>query len=128
MAPERRGPLVLVVDDELMILHCVHALLSAEGYEVVTTSSAAEAARLAESLRPSVVLTDLWMRGLDGIELAQLLQHVDPQLPLVVMTGAPSDESRERATRAGARSVLVKPIERATLLAALDRARAPVPG
>jgi len=112
--------LVIVVDDDLMVLSAVSALVEAAGFQVISTTSASEAARLVGACRPALVLTDLRMPGMNGIELAWLIHHQEPDLPVVIMTGAGSEEITAQARHAGAATVLAKPIDEPVLLCTLD--------
>jgi len=123
MGAHRTGPdprdIVLVVDDDLMVLHAVSTVLEAGGYHVVSTTSAAEATRLAADEHPDLVLTDIQLPGMDGIELTRVIHRDMPEIPIVVMTGMPLDVHTERARTAGAVRVLAKPIDASLLLSTL---------
>ena len=61
-------PTILIVDDEATILHSLSGILSDEGYETLTASNGYEALRIIEEEAPDLVLLDIWMPGMDGIE------------------------------------------------------------
>jgi len=123
MKPLESGALVVVVvDDDQMILRTITALLEAVGFDVLPTTSAAEAMQIVTACRPDAVLTDLQMPEMDGVELAHALQRETPEVPVVVMTGAPSVENVGAARRAGAVGVLSKPLDAPLLLSTLDGA------
>ncbi len=82
------GPHVMVVDDELGVRKLIEAFLEAEGYRVSVVSQASQAVNLVDYCRPDLVLLDVMLTGLDGIELAGLLrqQYSKKQLPIVLMS------------------------------------------
>src|SRR5581483_8976305 len=76
---------ILVVDDEAHVRDAVRAFLDAQGYAVVTARDGAAALREVERRRPDLVLTDLFMPELDGIELIACLREIAPEIPIVAM-------------------------------------------
>ena len=77
---------ILVVDDEKNYLLVLSAVLEEEGYEVLTTVSGLEALEIQKSSDLDLVLTDMKMPGMDGIELLDQIKAMDPELPVVMMT------------------------------------------
>ncbi|MHB8733909.1 MAG: HD-GYP domain-containing protein [Terriglobales bacterium] len=123
MVPELsglRGPaLILVVDDDEVTLILSRALLTAEGYDVVTAVNIQEAQRLVEERRPDLILTDVVMPRGSGIELCQILKE-DPQtrlIPVILVTGLSDRESKLRGIEAGADDFLSKPLDPQELFA-----------
>jgi DNA-binding NtrC family response regulator len=99
---------VLVVDDEPdMVENCTRILRRA-GYRVLATTDPERALALVESERPDVVLTDLKMPGIDGMELMRRAHEVDPTLPIIMITAFGSIESAVAAIKAGAFDYLPK--------------------
>lgn len=101
---------VLVVDDESGARRALIRLLAKEGYETVEASDGMEALRALEAKTPDVILLDLMMPGMDGLELLEALQR-HPQwkaLPVVVLTGLSDTQTVNRAQQLGARAYLVK--------------------
>jgi two-component system cell cycle sensor histidine kinase/response regulator CckA len=113
-APFVEGTTVLVVDDEPLMRTVMKRVLIDEGYVVLTAASAREALALASSGgRADLVLTDLLMPGMDGVELARRLAELWPETPVVFMSG----EQQEPARRAGlGGDVLEKPFAIESLL------------
>jgi PAS domain S-box-containing protein len=124
LAPDRRreGP-VLVVEDNLVNRRLVTTMLERAGYQVVAAANGAEAlARLADS-DPSLVLMDVQMPVMDGIEATVRLRQ-EPRwatLPVVALTAHAQASDREACLTAGMNDYLTKPIERGALLAAVAR-------
>ena len=118
---------VLVVDDEAASRKGLQALLEKQGYRVETAATGAEALEKARSFRPAVVVADLVMPGMDGLELLRSLQEESPFAMTILLTGHGSIETAVQAIKAGAYDYLTKPVdlERLTFLLekALDRAR-----
>jgi two-component system response regulator HydG len=113
---------VLVVDDEPSARQGLEKLLRQENYAVVTAESGKEALALAAENAPDVVVTDLNMPGMDGVELLVKLREQDRELPVILATALGEVESAVRAMRAGAEDYLIKPIDFEALLLAIERA------
>ena len=110
---------VLVVDDEADFLATYERLLRREGYEVVTvTSRAAGLAALAGEL-PHLVISDLRLPDGDGLDVVRAARAARDPVPVIVVTGHPSDEVRRAALAAGATTFVAKPFAAAVLLAAI---------
>ncbi len=112
---------LLVVDDEPNLLRAVAATLRAEGYEVLTARSGAEALlRVAERL-PDLIVSDVRMPGMDGYALARQLRqapHTD-LIPIVFLTAKDHTEDRIEGFRAGVDAYLTKPFEPDELIAVI---------
>ena len=87
---------ILVIDDEQSMLEVLSEMLSREGYDVTTTSSSEEAVELAQRRRVDLVISDLKMEPVDGIELLRRLKRVDPEIVVIVMTAYASYETVSR--------------------------------
>jgi len=112
----------LIVDDERTMCELVEADLRLRGYEVESCTRPEDAfAKLREG-GFDVVVTDLHMPGMDGIELCQRIVSNHPDVPVVVMTGFGSLDAAVAAIRAGAYDFVTKPLELEVLAVALDRA------
>jgi len=114
---------VLVVDDEPSMCELVETSLRLREYEVDTCTVAEDAFAKLQAGRFDVVVTDLQMPGMDGIELCQRIVTNHPDVPVVVMTGFGSLDTAVAAIRAGAYDFVTKPLELEVLAVAVDRAR-----
>ena len=76
---------VLLVDDE-QLLTLISLVLGAHGYNVMTAENSEEALNRMERTKPDIVLTDIWMPGMDGIELAGKIRESYPEIPVLNMT------------------------------------------
>lgn len=115
---------ILVVDDDGGSRGALDALLSADGF--VTSTAADGEAALAEARRglPDIVLTDLQMPLMDGVELCRRLHEIDPDLPVIIMTAHTDMQSVIESLRAGAEDYLIKPLLSEAVLWCVQRALA----
>ena len=122
-AYNRRVPAsLLIVDDEPEMVENSARLLGLAGHQCVTTTAAHEALALVESKRPDVLLTDLKMPDMEGLELLRRAHRIDPDLPVIVITAFASIESAVGAVKEGAFDYLPKPFTGEQLRVAVDRA------
>jgi CheY-like chemotaxis protein len=108
--PAPRGTL-LVVDDEPLLLRAFSRVLMRAGHEVAQASDGGEAAALVTKTRFDCAFVDLGLPGAGGLEVLASLRALDPALPVILMTGAPTLDTAIRAVDAGALRYLVKPID-----------------
>ncbi len=113
---------VLVVDDEQVVLDSVCKHLKREGYELRTVLSGAEAIEVLDSGWPQVVITDLMMPGIDGLELLRHIRESSPTLPVIMITGYATLRTALQALREGAFDYITKPFTRAELQGVVVRA------
>ena len=107
-APQKRKARILVVDDDPGLLRLLTIRLRAENYEVEAVESAAAALSACVRFRPDLVITDLYMPGMDGRELTRRLKQLPNPPVVVVATADDTVEARERCMAAGANAFLVK--------------------
>jgi DNA-binding NtrC family response regulator len=112
---------ILVVDDEVNARTALAELLAEEGYEVETAADAFKALGKMDAFAPDVVLTDLKMPGMDGIELVARLRELEDAPTVIVMTAFGAVQSAVEAMRAGASEYLTKPLNIDELLVSLGR-------
>jgi DNA-binding response OmpR family regulator len=123
----QRDPRVLVVEDDEEIAQVLQRSLRLEGYEVRLAGDGPAALDAANAFNPDVVILDLGLPGLDGIDVARQLRRED-DVPILMLTARDALESRVAGLDAGADDYLIKPFERQELLArmrALLRRRPP---
>jgi signal transduction histidine kinase/CheY-like chemotaxis protein len=102
-------PRVMVVDDEASVLDVFSEYLATEGYEVTAVSNGEEAVRLMPSIRPDVILTDLNLPGLSGLDVMRHARAGDPEAAVIVVTGHASASTAIDALRQGAYDYVTKP-------------------
>jgi DNA-binding response OmpR family regulator len=127
MPAYERSPRVLVVEDDEAIAQVLQRTLRLEGYEVKIAADGVLALDEAHSFLPDLIILDLGLPRLDGIEVAKRLRESD-DVPILVLTARDAVEARVEGLDAGADDYLVKPWERQELLArmrALLRRRPP---
>lgn len=121
LPPPEETPIV-VVDDELAVLSLLEKALSREGYPVEAFGSAPDALkRLAEG-GVALLITDIRMPEMDGIELSRLALEEDPDLAILVLTGAADTDTAVESLRLGVRDYLTKPISIDSLNESVSRA------
>ncbi|HWN67332.1 MAG TPA: sigma-54 dependent transcriptional regulator, partial [Haliangium sp.] len=113
---------ILVVDDEANARTALAELLREEGYDVETAADAFKAMGKIDTFAPHLVLTDLKMPGMDGIELMKKIRATEKDCAVIVMTAFGAVESAVEAMRAGAVDYLTKPINFDELLIMTERA------
>jgi putative two-component system response regulator len=115
-------PTILVVDDDYQVLKTLLLLLSEEGLLVVPANNAAEALVLLEERNVQVVLTDIRMPGMDGIELAGKIHERNPDLPVLIMTAYAEVEVAVSALKRGVFDFIYKPFNHNLLIHAINKA------
>jgi two-component system, NtrC family, response regulator len=107
---------ILIVDDEKNYLLVLSAVLEDEGYEVLTAPGGAEALEVHKSSDLDLVLTDMKMPGMDGIELLEQIKARDPDLPVIMMTAHGTVDKAVEAMQKGAYSYILKPFDNERLI------------
>ena len=116
-----RSARILVVDDEVSARTALADLLRDEGFDVEMAADAFKALGKYEAFAPHVVITDLQMPGMDGIELMKKIRAGDDPVPVIVMTAFGDVSSAVEAMHAGAADYLTKPLNFEELLVVLKR-------
>jgi len=128
MIPVVQQPRVLVVDDEDTIRSVISEVLTEDGYEVTQAASGEEALKAFRQGGYPLVLTDIVMKRMTGLDLLKELKAIDPEVLVVIMTSHASVDSATSALRSGAYDYLTKPFEDLSAISsvvdrALDRRR-----
>jgi len=118
---DSRGKLLLV-DDDPSLMRLLVLRLEAEGFEVLTAASGAEALQRLRSHSVQLMISDLRMEGMDGIELFEHVQHYYPGLPVIIITAQGSIPDAVAATQKGVFGFLTKPVNREQLLNQITKA------
>lgn len=105
-----RAPTILVVDDERNVRATLKSVLEDEGYRVRTVSSGEEAIKATKRFQPDLVLLDIWLPGIDGLEVLEKLGDTDNNSVVVMISGHGSVESAVRSTKLGAFDFIEKPL------------------
>ena len=109
---------ILVVDDEVYILHILDFSLGAEGYEVITAADGEEAIEKARIEKPDLVVLDIMMPKVDGFEACRRLKG-DPetnQIPVILLTAKGREVDRQMGIEVGADDYIIKPFSPTKLI------------
>jgi DNA-binding NtrC family response regulator len=114
---------ILVVDDEPNMLRLLKTILMDKtGYEVITTNNPLEVSKLLQEDRFDLVVTDLKMPLVDGIDLIDIIKKIDAALPIIIITAYGTIETAEEAIQKGAYDFITKPFRKETILITIKRA------
>src|SRR3989338_2632083 len=113
---------VLIVDDETSVRTLLSEVLQGQGYEVVVASSGEEAVELARKSPFEIVITDMRMPGISGVEVIQHVKNINSDCCVIVITAYASVESAVEAIRRGSYDYITKPFNIATMRIIVDRA------
>ena len=113
---------VLVVDDEESICSSLRGILLDEGYEVLTANSGEEAIKIIGEELPNLVLLDIWLPGMDGIETLKQIRADYSQIRVVMMSGHGTIETAVKATKLGAFDFIEKPLSLEKVILVVDHA------
>jgi two-component system response regulator MprA len=111
------SPKILIVEDEEQIASFLRRGLAYEGYEVETAADGESALAKARDARPDLVVLDLMLPGMDGLEVCRRLRTAHSSLPILILTARDSVSDRVQGLDAGADDYMVKPFALAELLA-----------
>jgi CheY-like chemotaxis protein len=117
------NPVVLVADDEEDIKVILRMFLETVGYEVLTAFDGLDALEQIKAAKPSVVLMDIMMPVIDGIEVVRQMK-ANPairDIPVIMLTAAAQSDMVEKAIQAGAADYIVKPFEPETVHKAIEK-------
>ncbi|KQC11149.1 MAG: Fis family transcriptional regulator [Smithella sp. SDB] len=101
---------ILVVDDEESICQSLKAILTDEGYQVLVAGSGEEAIKIVDEEMPQLVLLDIWLPGIDGLETLQAIKKINPKTLVIIMSGHGTIETAVKATKLGAFDFIEKPL------------------
>jgi CheY-like chemotaxis protein len=110
-------PQILIVDDNTSNLKLLRVLLIGEGFDVLTAANAGECIRQLKTFHPSLILTDIQMPGMDGLELTRRLKASAEtrDIPVVAITAYAMSGDQQKALDAGCDAYVSKPIDTRTL-------------
>ena len=113
---------ILVVDDEERIRQSLNGILKDEGYSVVESKDGLQALKQVESDPPDLVLLDIWMPGMDGLEVLEKMKGQIPNLPVIMISGHGNIELAVKAVKLGAYDFIEKPLSLEKVLLAVNNA------
>ena len=104
-------PLIMLVEDEKAISDFLSAKLTANNYRLLTAPSGREAVSLAASHCPDLVLLDLGLPDIDGMEVLRRVKETQPDIEVIILTGHGNETDRETCMNMGAFAYLQKPVD-----------------
>jgi two-component system nitrogen regulation response regulator NtrX len=114
--------MILIIDDEDGIRESLSGIFEDEGYTVLTASSGEEGLKLLKEHSPDLILLDVWLPGVDGLQTLKEIKDLKPGLPVIMVSGHGNIELAVKATRTGAYDFLEKPLSLERVLLASKRA------
>jgi len=115
-------PSILIVDDEPSILQSLGGLLSDEGFGVATAANGYEALKIVDTESPDLVLLDIWMPGIDGIETLKEIKKNNPHIQVIIISGHGNIETAVKATKLGAFDLIEKPLSIDKVIVSINNA------
>ncbi|MGD2126547.1 MAG: sigma-54 dependent transcriptional regulator [Desulfobacteraceae bacterium] len=113
---------ILVVDDEESIIQSLDGILTDEGFEVISATGGFEALEQIDEVMPDLVLLDIWMPDMDGIETLIKIKKSHPHLQVVMMSGHGTIETAVKATKLGAYDFIEKPLSLEKVILSINNA------
>ncbi|MDP8298844.1 MAG: response regulator [Candidatus Tantalella remota] len=114
---------ILVIDDEIEICNLLQTFLTREGYQAITATSAAEGIEKLQSEKPKLVLLDIRMPGMDGVEAMKKIREIDENVAIIMATAVVDKKTADEIASMKATDYIIKPFDldylRNTLLAKL---------
>lgn len=102
---------ILVVDDDFMVCNFLERFLSKKSYQVTTANSGPEAIEVIKKERPHLVLLDIKMPGMNGIEVLKEIKKIDPTLGVILISAVQDEEIAQEAMKLGADDYICKPFD-----------------
>jgi len=113
---------ILIVDDEENILSSLEGILADEGFSILKARDGAEALKIIKSGHPDLVLLDIWIPGLDGIQTLKAIKKIRSDLNVIMMSGHGTIETAVRATKLGAFDFIEKPLSLESVISTIKSA------
>jgi two-component system alkaline phosphatase synthesis response regulator PhoP len=121
------GKRVLVVDDDVKTVELVKLYLNRDGYKVLTSHNGIEALRLAQEAHPDLIVLDLMLPGMDGLEICRTIRE-DSDVPIIMLTARTTDEDKLAGLGLGADDYVTKPFSPRELAARVRAVLRRLPG
>jgi len=111
---------ILVAEDEALNWMFIKEMLSKSGAEVIRARDGLEAVSLAMELQPHVIMMDIKMPGMNGIEATRQIRSFDPEVPVIAQTAYVMAEEKEESMKAGCNHFVTKPLDRTEIMEIID--------
>jgi len=102
---------ILVVDDEIHVVRLLRKYLASKAYEVYTAVNGLEAIEKVKEVKPHVVLLDIIMPGMGGIDTLKEIKKINPKIAVIMVTAVIDEELAKRALQLGADDYITKPLD-----------------
>jgi DNA-binding response OmpR family regulator len=102
---------ILVVDDEIHVVRLLQKYLTSKGYEVYTATDGLEAIQKVKDVRPHIVLLDILMPGMGGIDTLKEIKKINSKIAVIMVTAVIDEELAQRTLQLGADDYIVKPFD-----------------
>lgn len=112
-------PTILVIDDSIQEQHSLRRMLTLKGYDVLTASNGKEGLKYLRTTIPDVIVSDVFMPEMEGLETIGAIKKQAPQIPIILMTGSLNDLYAEIGLKLGAFYTLQKPFDAGELIDAI---------
>lgn len=113
---------ILVIDDELDMLMLLRMIIEdSTDYEVETTNNPSEGLKMLTERHYDLVITDLKMPGMDGLEVSEELWEMRPDIPVIIITAYGSPEAADEALKKGVADFITKPFRKDTIIFTMNR-------
>jgi DNA-binding NtrC family response regulator len=122
----KKKPIILVVDDEKIVLELFRRILKKKEYTVLTANNDKEALELVEKEKPDLVILDLQLPGISGIEVLRRIKKIDENIEVIVITGYGTKKTVKTAMKLGAYDYITKPLDINYLSSLIKKALLPV--
>ena len=122
----KKKPIILVVDDEKIVLELFWRILKKKEYTVLTANNDKEALELVEKEKPDLVILDLQLPGINGIEVLRRIKKIDENIEVIVITGYGTKKTVKTAMKLGAYDYITKPLAINYLSSLIKKALSPV--
>ena len=114
-------PYILIVEDDKPIRNFIAAALASQGYKYIETDKGKEAVALSIANNPDIIILDLGLPDMDGIEAVKKIKEYDPNCKIIIISAMGQDAMVKEALTAGAVNFLVKPLKMETIVETLKR-------
>jgi len=122
MKKKQNDEIILIVDDEKSIRTTLGGILNDEGFSVSTAHDGETALQIVDESPPDLVLLDIWLPGIDGVEVLQKIKEKYPELPVIMISGHGTVETAVKSTRLGAYDYIEKPLSLDKIILTIEHA------
>ena len=113
---------ILLVDDEPSIIQSLHGILTDEGFEVIQADGGLKALDIIKETIPDIVLLDIWMPDIDGLETLKRIRQLSPSVQVIMISCHGKIETAVQATKLGAYDFIEKPLSLEKVLLSINNA------